>query len=62
MAIVTDYLLQLIAKQVDEQGLVVWYDPEEPTVRSLRNCTCRTRRSPGMTAASSNCEPRSTTC
>lgn len=28
MAIVTDYLRQLIAKQVDERGLVVWYDPE----------------------------------
>ena len=28
MAIVTDYLFQLIAKQVDERGLVVWYDPE----------------------------------
>ena len=29
MPIVTDYLLQLIVKQVDERGLVVWYDPEE---------------------------------
>ena len=29
MAIVTDYLLQLIAKQVDERGLVIWYDPEK---------------------------------
>src|ERR1039458_4325504 len=29
MAIVTDYLLQLIAKQVDDRGLVVWYDPEQ---------------------------------
>ncbi len=28
MAIVTDYLLQLIARQVDERGMVVWYDPE----------------------------------
>jgi hypothetical protein len=27
--IVTDYLFQLIAKQVDDRGLVVWYDPEE---------------------------------
>src|SRR4051812_17430265 len=26
--IVTDYLTQLIAKQVDDRGLVVWYDPE----------------------------------
>src|ERR1700728_2526495 len=29
MAIVTDYLVQLIAKQVGEKGLVVWYDPEQ---------------------------------
>jgi hypothetical protein len=29
MAVVTDYLLQLIAKQVDEKGLVVWYDPQQ---------------------------------
>jgi hypothetical protein len=29
MAIVTEHLTQLIAKQVDEKGLVVWYDPEE---------------------------------
>jgi len=28
MAVVTEYLVQLIAKQVEEQGLVVWYDPE----------------------------------
>ncbi len=26
--IVTEYLLQQIAKQVDDHGLVVWYDPE----------------------------------
>ncbi len=29
MAVVTEYLVQLIAKQVDEKGLVIWYDPEE---------------------------------
>ena len=28
MGIVTDSLVQMIAKQVDEKGLVVWYDPE----------------------------------
>jgi hypothetical protein len=27
--IVTDYLFLLITKQVDDRGLVVWYDPEE---------------------------------
>ena len=29
MAVVTESLVQLIAKQVDDQGLVVWYDPEQ---------------------------------
>src|SRR5271166_4728547 len=29
MGIVTESLVQLIAKQVDEKGLVVWYDPEQ---------------------------------
>jgi hypothetical protein len=28
MGLVTEALVQLIAKQVDEKGLVVWYDPE----------------------------------
>jgi hypothetical protein len=27
VAVVTDYLFQLIAKQVEDRGLVVWYDP-----------------------------------
>lgn len=29
MTTVTEYLIQLIAKQVDDKGLVVWYDPEQ---------------------------------
>ena len=29
MAAVTESLVQLIAKQIDEKGLVVWYDPEQ---------------------------------
>lgn len=29
MAVVTEYLVQLITKQVDDKGLVVWYDPEQ---------------------------------
>jgi hypothetical protein len=29
MAVVTEHLVELIAKQVDEKGLVVWYDPEQ---------------------------------
>ena len=28
MGIVSEYLFNLIAKQVDDYGLVVWYDPE----------------------------------
>lgn len=28
MAVVTEYLTQLLAKQVEDRGLVVWYDPE----------------------------------
>jgi predicted ATP-dependent Lon-type protease len=35
--VVTNHLLQLIAKQVEDRGLVVWYDPERAfkPVRSL---------------------------
>ena len=29
MGVVTDSLVQMIAKQVDDKGLVVWYDPEQ---------------------------------
>jgi hypothetical protein len=29
LGVVTKYLFDLIAKQVDDQGLVVWYDPEQ---------------------------------
>lgn len=29
MPVVTEYLFQLIAKQVEDKGLVVWYDPEQ---------------------------------
>ena len=29
MAVVTESLVQMIGKQVDEKGLVVWYDPEQ---------------------------------
>jgi hypothetical protein len=28
MAVVTEYLTQLLAKQIEDRGLVVWYDPE----------------------------------
>ena len=29
MAVVTEALVQMLTKQVDEKGLVVWYDPEQ---------------------------------
>jgi hypothetical protein len=29
MGVVTESLVQLIAKQVDDKGLVIWYDPEQ---------------------------------
>ncbi len=35
MAAVTDYLFQLIAKQVDDRGLVVWYDPDRAYSQAL---------------------------
>jgi hypothetical protein len=28
MGIVSEYLVGLVAKQVEDRGLVVWYDPE----------------------------------
>ena len=39
MAIVTEALVQLIAKQVDEKGLVVWYDPEKAYVATAAGLT-----------------------
>lgn len=30
--VVTEYLKSLISRQVDEKGLVVWYDPEQAYV------------------------------
>ena len=29
MGIVTDYLIDVILRQVDDHGLVVWYDPDQ---------------------------------
>lgn len=36
MTTVTEYLTQLIAKQVDDKGLVVWYDPEQAYLELVR--------------------------
>jgi hypothetical protein len=34
--VVTEYVLQLIGKQVDDRGIVVWYDPEQVYVAVAR--------------------------
>ena len=62
LGIVTEHLFDLIAKQIDERGLVVWYDPEQAygaaaaELQLLKTTVART------TAASSNCGNRSITC
>jgi hypothetical protein len=35
MAVVTEYLIQLLAKQVEDRGLVVWYDPERAYAQAV---------------------------
>ncbi len=39
MKVVTDYLFSLIAKQVEDWGLVVWYDPERAYTQGLDELT-----------------------
>ncbi|MGA2256671.1 MAG: PglZ domain-containing protein [Thermoguttaceae bacterium] len=39
MAVVTEYLFQLIAKQVEDRGLVVWYDPEKTYAQAASELT-----------------------
>jgi len=34
--IVTEHLISLIAKQVNDNGLVVWYDPDGAYAAALR--------------------------
>ena len=62
MAVVTKTLVQLIAKQVDEKGLIVWYDPEQAYVIVAAELSLPNTTVPGTTAASSDCETRSITC
>ncbi len=33
--VVTNYLIGLIAKQVEDRGLVVWYDPERAYAQAV---------------------------
>src|SRR5713101_3235724 len=39
MKVVTEYLFQLIAKQVEDRGLVVWYDPERVYAQAAAELT-----------------------
>src|SRR4051812_5050160 len=41
MAVVTEYLLQLIARQVEDRGLVVWYDPERVYAQAIAGLSLR---------------------
>jgi hypothetical protein len=40
--VVTEYLFQLVAKQVEDRGLVVWYDPEKAYVQAAAELTLPT--------------------
>ena len=60
MAVVTESLVQLIAKQVDEKGLVVWYDPEKAYVAAAAELSLPKTTVTCTTAASSSYEKRST--
>jgi PglZ domain len=40
--VVTEYLFQLVAKQVEGRGLVVWYDPEKAYVQAAAELTLPT--------------------
>src|SRR5271157_5502482 len=62
MGVVTEALVQLIAKQVDERRLVVWYDPEQAYGAAAGGGLFPTRLWPGTMAASSDCAKRSITC
>lgn len=46
MAVVTEHIEQLIAKQVEDKGLVVWYDPEQAYNEAVAELTL-----PGTTVA-----------
>jgi hypothetical protein len=46
MAAVTHYLLQLIANQVEDHALVVWYDPERVYEEAFQQMEPRTTDNP----------------
>lgn len=54
-SIVTAHLVRLIAKQVDDKGLVVWHDPELAYDAVAAGLNRRTRLWPATTAAFSSC-------
>ena len=39
MGKITEYLINLIAKQVEDKGIVVWYDPEKVYTGVISNLT-----------------------
>src|SRR4051812_27593742 len=39
MSVITNYLFELIAKQVEDRGLVVWYDPERAYAQEAAELT-----------------------
>lgn len=43
--VVTQHLTSLIAKQVDDYGLVVWYDPDRDYVDVAEGSNCPVRLS-----------------
>jgi len=40
IAKVSDYLRRLVKKQVDDHGIVVWYDPEGHCQEFVKSWTC----------------------
>lgn len=52
MSIVTEYVRNLIAKQVDDNGLVIWYDPDGAYADAVEALDLPTPPSSGMRGAS----------
>ena len=44
MTVVTNYLVQLISKQVDGKGPVVWYYPEQAYAAAVSELTASSER------------------
>ncbi len=35
MSVVTEYLIKIVRKNLDEFGIVIWYDPEKESYQSF---------------------------